>query len=251
MSGHSKWSTIKRKKGKADAERGKLFTKLIKEITIAARDGGGDQKGNPRLRTAIANAKAQSMPAANIDRAIKKGTGELPGTTYEEHFYEGYGPGGVALLIQVLTDNKNRTTGELRHMMTKYGGNLGEAGCVAWMFQAKGLLTIPRTAVTEDRLLELVLEAGAEDVDTSSEDVYEVYTAVADFDPVQKAVEAAGIETLSVELTRVPSTTVAIEDDKSAEQLLKLLEMIEDHDDVQKVYANFDIPDALMERLRG
>lgn len=251
MSGHSKWSTIKRKKGKADAERGKLFTKLIKEITIAARDGGGDAKGNPRLRTAIANAKAQSMPAANIDRAIKKGTGELPGTTYEEFFYEGYGPGGIALLVQVLTDNKNRTTSELRHLLTKYGGNLGEAGCVAWMFQAKGLLTIPRAGVTEDRLLEIVLEAGADDVDSSSEDVYEVYTNPSDLDPVHRAIEAAGITPASVELARVPSTSVVVEDEKSGEQLLRLMEFIEDLDDVQKVFANFDISDELMEKLRG
>jgi YebC/PmpR family DNA-binding regulatory protein len=251
MSGHSKWSTIKRKKGKADAERGKLFTKLIKEITIAARDGGGDPKGNPRLRTAVLNAKAQSMPAANIDRAIKKGTGELPGTTYEEHLYEGYGPGGVALLIQVLTDNKNRTTSELRHLMTKYGGNLGEAGCVAWMFQAKGLVTIPRSAVTEDRLLEIALEAGADDVDTSSDDVFEVYTNPADFDSVQKAVEGAGITPLGVELARVPSTIVGIDDEKTGEQLLKLLEFLEEHDDVQKVFSNFDISDEMMEKLRG
>jgi YebC/PmpR family DNA-binding regulatory protein len=251
MSGHSKWSTIKRKKGKADAERGKLFTKLIKEITIAARDGGGDQKGNPRLRTAIANAKAQSMPAANIDRAIKKGTGELPGTTYEEHLYEGYGPGGVALLVQVLTDNKNRTTSELRHLMTKHGGNLGEAGCVAWMFQAKGLMAIPRAGVTEDRLLEIVLDAGADDVDSSSDDVFEIYTSPADLDPVHKAIEAAGITPLSVELSRVPTTSVAVEDERNAEQLLRLMEFLEDHDDVQKVYANFDISDELMEKLRG
>ncbi len=251
MSGHSKWSTIKRKKGKADAERGKLFTKLIKEITIAARDGGGDAKGNPRLRTAIANAKAQSMPAANIDRAIKKGTGELPGTTYEEHFYEGYGPGGVALLVQVLTDNKNRTTSELRHLLTKYGGNLGEVGCVAWMFHAKGLLTVPSAGVTEDRLLEIVLDAGADDVDSSSEDVYEIYTSPSDLDPVHKAIEAAGITPASVEFSRVPSTSVAVEDEKQGEQLLRLMEFLEDHEDVQKVYANFDISDEMMEKLRG
>lgn len=250
MSGHSKWSTIKRKKGKADAERGKLFTKLIKEITIAARDGGGDPKGNPRLRTAITNAKAESMPAANIDRAIKKGTGELPGTSYEEHFYEGYGPGGVALLIQVLTDNKNRTTGELRHTMTKYGGNLGEAGCVAWMFQTKGLITIDRASVAEDRLFEIALEAGADDVDATAEDVFEVYTEIADLDLVQKAIEAAGIPFRNVELARIPSTTVQV-GEKEAESLLKLLEIVEEHDDVQKVYANFDISDEVMEKLRG
>jgi YebC/PmpR family DNA-binding regulatory protein len=251
MSGHSKWATIKRKKGKLDAERGKLFTKLIKEITIAARDGGGDPKGNPRLRTAIANAKAQSMPADNIDRAVKKGTGELPGVRYDEFFYEGYGPGGVALLIQVLTDNKNRTTGEIRHLLSKYGGNLGEAGCVGWMFSAKGQITIPKSAVAEDRLFDIVLEAGAEDVDTSSEEVYEVYTAVPDFDAVQKAIEAAGLAPEAVELTRVASSSVSISEEKAAESLLKLFGLIEDNDDVQKVYSNFDISDELMEKLRG
>ncbi len=250
MSGHSKWATIKRKKGKLDAERGKTFTKVIKEITIAARDGGGDPVGNARLRTAIANAKAVNMPAANIERAVKKGTGELPGTTYEEYLYEGYGPGGVAILIQVLTDNKNRTTGELRHLLTKHGGNLGEAGCVAWMFASKGMLTIDRNAVVEDRLIEIVLDAGAEDVDSSSADAYEVYCAVADFDAVQKAVEAAGIPCLSVELTRLPSSMISV-GEKEAEALLKLLELIEDHDDVQKVFSNFDISDELMEKLRG
>jgi len=250
MSGHSKWSTIKRKKGKADAERGQIFTKLIKEITIAARDGGGDPTGNSRLRTAIANAKSENMPAANIERAIKKGTGELPGVSYEECFYEGYGPGGAALLIQVLTDNKNRTTSELRHLLTKYGGNLGEGGCVAWMFETKGQITIARSAVDEDRLLELSLDAGAEDVDVSSEDVFEVYAAVGDFVAVQKAIEAAGIETMSVELARIPSSSVPL-DERQGEQFLKLLELLENHDDVQKVHSNFDIPDALMDKLRG
>jgi YebC/PmpR family DNA-binding regulatory protein len=190
------------------------------------------------------------MPAANIERAIKKGTGELPGTTYEEHFYEGYGPGGAALLVQVLTDNKNRTTSELRHLMTKHGGNLGEAGCVAWMFETKGQVTIERSAVPEERLLEICLEAGAEDVDTSSEDVFEIYSAVADFEQVQKGIEAAGVPTMGVELARIPTSTVTL-DEKRGEQFLKLLENLEDHDDVQKVYSNFDIPDALMEKLRG
>jgi YebC/PmpR family DNA-binding regulatory protein len=251
MSGHSKWSTIKRKKGKADAERGKIFTKLIKEITIAARDGGGDSAGNPRLRTAISNAKAENMPAANIERAIKKGTGELPGVSYEEQFYEGYGPGGVAMLVQVLTDNKNRTTGEIRHMMTKNGGNLGEAGCVAWMFVAKGLLIVERSAVPEEKLIDIVLESGGEDVDTSADDVYEVYVPVSEFDVVQKALEKASIPfRSSAELVRVPATSVTLEE-KHAESVLKLLELLEDHDDVQKVFANFDIPDALMEKLRG
>jgi YebC/PmpR family DNA-binding regulatory protein len=249
MSGHSKWATIKRKKGKLDAERGQRFTKLIKEITIAARDGGGDPKGNPRLRTAIENAKAESMPAANIERAVLKGTGELPGTHYDEHFYEGYGPGGVAILIQVLTDNKNRTTGELRHMMTKHGGNLGEAGCVAWMFATKGLITIDKAAVAEDKLIEIALEAGAEDV-AATPDAFEVTTAVAEFASVQTALDGAGISFLSAELARLPSNSVTVEE-KDAEQLLKLLELIEEHDDVQKVYSNFDISDELMEKLRG
>lgn len=250
MSGHSKWSTIKRKKGKADAERGKIFTKLIKEITIASRDGGGDPAGNPRLRTAIANAKAENMPAANIERAIKKGTGELPGMSYEEHFYEGYGPGGVALLVQVLTDNKNRTTSEIRHLMAKHGGSLGEAGCVAWMFGTKGLLTVERSAVSEEKLIDIVLEAGAEDVDTFAEDAYEVYVPVSEFDAVHKALEKASIAVRSAELSRVPSTNVTLEE-KDAEPFLRLLELLEDHDDVQKVFSNFDIPDALMEKLRG
>jgi len=249
MSGHSKWATIKRKKGKLDAERGRLFTKLIKEITIAARDGGGDPKGNPRLRTAIENAKAESMPAANIDRAVLKGTGELPGTRYDEYFYEGYGPGGVALLIQVLTDNKNRTTGELRHLMTKHGGNLGEAGCVAWMFSTRGLISIDKSMVAEDKLLEIALDAGAEDVSAES-DAYEVTTAVADFAAVQTALDGAGITFLSAELARLPATSVTV-GEKDAVQLLKLLEMLEDHDDVQKVFSNFDISDELMEKLRG
>lgn len=249
MSGHSKWATIKRKKGKLDAERGRLFTKLIKEITIAARDGGGDPKGNPRLRTAIENAKAESMPAANIDRAVLKGTGELPGQRYDEFFYEGYGPGGVALLIQVLTDNKNRTTGELRHMLTKYGGNLGEAGCVAWMFTTKGLITVDKAALPEDKLIEIALEAGAEDV-SGEADAFEVTTAVPDFAAVQTALDNAGIRFLSAELARLPSTSVTL-GEKEAEQMLKLLEMVEDLDDVQKVYSNFDISDEVMERLRG
>lgn len=251
MSGHSKWATIKRKKGKADAERGKTFTKVIKEITIAARDGGGDPAGNPRLRTAIASAKAVNMPASNIERAIKKGTGELPGVSYEEHFYEGYGPGGVAMLIQVLTDNKNRTTGEIRHLLSKHGGNLGEAGCVGWMFASKGLITLSKEKIAEERIMELALEAGAEDVDASAEDAYEVYTAVADFDAVQKSFDAAGIQAESAELVRVPSTSVAVDDEKNAEQLLRLLELVEEHDDVQKVYSNFDIPDELLSKLRG
>ncbi len=249
MSGHSKWATIKRKKGKLDAERGKTFTKAIKEITIAARSGGGDPDGNPRLRTAILTAKAVNMPADNIKRAIMKGTGELPGTSYEEHSYEGYGPGGVAIYIQVLTDNKNRTTSELRHLLTKHGGSMGEAGCVAWMFEQKGLITVEKSKVEEDRLIEVALDAGADDVNSEEPDVYEVYTPTASFYAVQKALEASGIPLVTAELSRIPQNTVAIAGEKEAEQILRLMEMVEDHDDVQKVWANFDIPQELLEKL--
>ena len=245
MSGHSKWATIKRKKGKLDAERGKIFTKHIKEITIAARDGGGDPDGNPRLRTAILAAKAANMPADNIKRAIMKGTGELPGTTYEEHSYEGYGPHAVALYIEVLTDNKNRTTAEIRHLLTKHGGSLGEGGCVAWMFDQKGLITIEKSKV------ELVLDVGADDVNSEEPDVYEVYTAPSNFYAVQKALEAAEVAMVSAELSRIPQTTKELTGEKEAEQVLKLMEVLEDHDDVQKVWANFDIPADILEKLGG
>lgn len=249
MSGHSKWATIKRKKGKLDAERGKLFTKAIKEITIAARDGGGDPDGNPRLRTAVLAAKAVNMPADNIKRAIMKGTGELPGTTYEEHAYEGYGPHGVALYIRVLTDNKNRTTSELRHLLTKNGGSMGEAGCVAWMFDQKGFITVEKTKIDEDRLIELALDAGADDISSEEPDVFEVYTPTASFYAVQKALEGAGIPMASAELSRIPQNTVAVTVEKDAEQIMRLMEAIEDHDDVQKVWANFDISQDLLEKL--
>lgn len=251
MSGHSKWATIKRKKGKTDAERGRTFTKAIKEITIAARDGGGDPVANPRLRTAILTAKSVNMPADNIKRAIQKGTGELPGVHYEEHTYEGYGPGGVALFIEVLTDNKNRTTAEIRHLLGKHGGRMGEGGCVAHMFDRKGFLTVEKGKVEEDRLIEIALDGGAEDVSSEEPDVFEVYTPPTDFYAVQKALEAAQIPIASAELSRIPQNTTAVGTQKEAEQILRIMEMLEDHDDVQKVWSNFDIPAEILEKLNG
>jgi len=247
MSGHSKWSQIKRKKGVADAKRGQVFTKLIKEITVAARFGGGDPEGNARLRTAIAAAKAENMPKDNIERAIKKGTGELEGVTYEEFPYEGYGPGGAAVLVEVLTDNKNRTTAEIRHIFSRSGGNLGEAGSVAWMFHKKGYIVIDKAAVDEDKLMEVVLDVGAEDIEAGAKE-YEVTTDPQKLDAVKKALDKAGIKYHLAELTMYPQSTVAI-DGKHAEQMLHLMEQLEEHDDVQKVYANFDIPDKVMEQL--
>jgi YebC/PmpR family DNA-binding regulatory protein len=247
MSGHSKWSQIKRKKGVADAKRGQVFTKLIKEITVAARFGGGDPEGNARLRTAIAAAKAENMPKDNIERAIKKGTGELEGVTYEEFPYEGYGPGGAAVLVEVLTDNKNRTTAEVRHIFSRSGGNLGEAGSVAWMFHKKGYIVIDKKAVDEDKLMEVVLDVGAEDIETSDKE-YEVTTDPQKLDAVKKALEKAKIKYQVAELTMYPQSTVQL-DGKHAEQMLRLMEQLEEHDDVQKVYSNFDIPDSVVEQL--
>jgi YebC/PmpR family DNA-binding regulatory protein len=249
MSGHSKWSTIKRKKGKADAERGKVFTKIIKEITVAARQGGGDPTGNARLRTAIASAKLANMPAVNIERAIAKGTGELPGTVYEEFIYEGYGPAGVAIFLEVMSDNKNRTTSELRHVFSRHGGNLGEAGCVAWLFDPKGIITVAKNAVDEDRLLEVVLDAGGEDVNNEADDSYEVCTAIGDLESVARALEAAQISIQTRELSRIPQTRVMLEE-TDAVKLMKLLDALEDHDDVQKVYSNFDTAPEVMDRLK-
>jgi len=247
MSGHSKWSTIKRKKGAADAKRGKVFTKIIKEIIIAARSGGGDINSNPRLRTAVLAAKAENMPRDNIDRAIKKGTGELEGVNYEEFTYEGYGPGGVAMLLEVLTDNKNRTVAEVRHIFSKQNGNLGEAGCVSWMFEKKGLISVDKTGADEDRLIEVALDAGALDVkDTGKE--FDVTTPPDTFEVVKKKLETTGFKSTYGEVTMVPQTTVRLSG-KEAEQMLKLMEGLEDSDDVQKVYANFDIADEEMERL--
>jgi YebC/PmpR family DNA-binding regulatory protein len=247
MSGHSKWATIKRKKGKLDAQRGRMFTKLIKEITGAARSGGGDIEGNPRLRTAVATAKAANMPADNIKRAIKKGTGELPGTTYEEASYEGYGPGGVAVLVQVLTDNKNRTVAEVRHIFSKNNGNLGEAGCVGWMFDKKGYITVEKEKANEEELMEWAIEAGAADFAAES-DIFEIYTEYSDLETVRGALEAKGIEMTTAELTMIPQSTVKL-DGKHAEQMIRLYEALEEHDDIQKVYANFDIDESILEEL--
>ena len=247
MSGHSKWSTIKRKKGAADAKRGKAFTKLIKEIMVAARTGGGDVNSNPRLRTAVLAAKAENMPRDNIERAIKKGTGELEGVNYEQLTYEGYGPGGVAMILEVLTDNKNRTVAEVRHVFSKQNGNLGEAGCVAWMFEKKGLISLDKAGVDEDRLIEVALEAGALDVNDSGKE-FDVTTPPASFEDVKKKLEETGFKPTYSEVTMVPQSTVRLTG-KEAEQMLKLVEGLEDSDDVQKVYANFDIADEEMERL--
>ena len=246
MSGHSKWSTIKHKKAAKDARRGKLFTKLIKEITVAARTGGGDINANPRLRTAVLTARGNSMPGANIDRAIKKGTGELEGVTYEEIQSEGYGPGGAAILAQVLTDNRNRTVSEIRKLFTKHGGNLGETGCVSWMFDKKGLITIEKSQIDEDRLMGWVLEAGGEDVKDEG-DIFSVVTQPEDFEKVKEKLEHEKLTLASAQVTMVPKNTVDI-DEKHAEQILKLTEELEDHDDVQSVSANFNIPDELMEK---
>lgn len=248
MSGHSKWSTIKRKKGKADAARGKVFTKLIREMTVAARTGGADPETNSTLRNAVAAAKAANMPASNIERAIKKGAGGQDGANLEEVVYEAYGPGGVAVMVQSLTDNRNRTTSELRHIFTKYGGNLAEVGAVAWMFEQKGLITVDKSACSEEDLFNVALEAGAEDVNDLTEDAFEIITAPADFRDVSEALAGKGIPVLSAEVTRLPKNTVPL-DERLSRTILRLMEMIEDHDDVQKVYSNFDIPEELLERI--
>ena len=247
MSGHSKWSTIKRKKGKADAARGKIFTKLIKELTVAAREGGGDRDANARLRSAVQAAKAANMPASNIDKAIKKGTGELPGVSYDQVSYEGYGPGGVAVLVETLTDNKNRAVSDVRNIFARHGGNLGEVGCVGWMFDRRGVIQVDRGKVDEDQLLEIALEAGASDM-TTEEDYFEVVTPFEKFDAVRKALEGKNILMNQAELTMIPQTTIKLEG-RQAEQMLKLMEELEDHDDVQKVYANFDIAIEIMEQM--
>ena len=247
MSGHSKWSSIKHKKGAADAKRGKIFTKLIKEITVAARMGGGDPDGNPRLRSAIAAAKAENMPKENIERGIKKGTGELEGVSYEEANYEGYGPGGVAVLIDCLTDNKNRTVADIKHLFERHGGNLGEPGCVAWMFEQKGLMVFEKDKVDEEELFDLALEAGAEDV-REEEAEFEVITEPSDLESVKQAIDDAGLSYTLAEVTKIPQNTVKVEG-KKAQQTLNLMQSIEDHDDVSHVYANCDIPDDVMEAL--
>ncbi|MCH6558820.1 YebC/PmpR family DNA-binding transcriptional regulator [candidate division KSB1 bacterium] len=248
MSGHSKWSTIKRKKGKADAERGKIFTRLIKDITFAARNGGGDENANPRLRSAVAAAKTANMPAANIDRAIKKGTGELPGVVYEEGVLEGYGPAGVALYIEILTDNRNRTVADVRHSLTKHGGNLAESGAVAWMFEKKGLITVPSEGLDEEEILMVVMDAGAEDL-KSEEDFFEITSSAEDLENVKATLESSQIKYDSANLTMYPKNTIKVEG-KDAETLLKILEALEDLDDVQNVYSNFDIDMSVLESMQ-
>ena len=247
MSGHSKWAGIKHKKAKVDAQRGRLFTRLIREITVAARLGGGDPAGNARLRDAIDKAKAGNMPQDNIIRAIKKGTGELEGVTYEDCIYEGYGPGGVAVLLEAVTDNRNRTTAEVRKIFSRAGGNLGEVGCVGWMFDKKGLIQVPKTGADEEQLLAVALESGAEDV-RGSETTFEVVTAPKDFDAVKTALERVSVSIEQAEVTMVPQSTVRVEG-KTAEHVLRLMDELEEHDDVQHVYANFDIPDEIMAAL--
>jgi YebC/PmpR family DNA-binding regulatory protein len=247
MSGHSKWATIKHKKGALDAKRGKIFTRLIKEITIAAKNGGGDPDANPRLRTAIAAAKAENMPADNIKRAVQRGTGELPGATYEEFTLEGYGPGGVALLLDINTDNRNRTVSEIRHVFGKNGGNMAEAGAVAWMFHKKGDIVVPKSAAKEDDLMGIVLEAGAEDLRDDGEN-WEVLTDTSAFEPVVEALKNAGIQPVSSEIAMIPQNYIKLEG-QHATQMVRLVEALEEHDDVQNVHANFDIDQKLLEEV--
>ncbi len=248
MSGHSKWSTIKRKKGANDAKRGKIFTRLIKEITVAARSGGADPEGNPRLRSAIATAKTENMPKDNIARAVKKGTGEIAGEVYDEILYEGYGPGGVAVLVECMTDNRNRTVADVRHYFTKSNGNLGESGCVAWMFEKKGLILVDKETVSEEELMDQALEAGAEDM-VEEGDEFQIFSAPEELDDVRNALEEAGVTFLDAAVSMIPKNTVDVTDEKVGRALLKLLENLEEHDDVQNVHANFDIDDELMEQL--
>ena len=245
MSGHSKWHTIKHKKGAADAKRGKVFTRVIKELTVAARNGGGDPEMNPRLRTIVAEAKAVNMPAENIKRAIQRGTGELPGVNYDEITYEGYGPGGAALIIEALTDNRNRTVGELRHTLTKYNGNLGESNSVAWMFAKKGYIVVDKSAADEEKLLNAVLEAGGDDLRDDG-DSWEIISEPAAFEAVRDAVKALGIEPASAEIAMIPQNYVKLEG-RDAQQMLKLMDALDDHDDVQHVWANFDIEEKEIE----
>jgi YebC/PmpR family DNA-binding regulatory protein len=245
MSGHSKWSTIKHKKGAADAKRGRLFTKLIKEITMSAKVGGGLVESNPRLRSAVLAAKKASMPSDNIDKAIKRGTGELEGVTYEEVVYEGYGPGGAAILIEAMTDNKNRTTAEIRHLLTKYGGNMGAAGSVAFQFSKKGYIAVEKGTASEDVLMEAALEAGAEDFKSEDTDVFEIVTDLASFETVKSQLDAKGFTLQTAEVQQIPQTTVAVGD--KAPSLLKLLDMLEDNDDVQKVWSSGDIDDQYLQ----
>ena len=246
MSGHSKWSSIKHKKGAADAKRGKIFTKLVKEIIVAAKEGGGDEEMNPRLRLAVSTAKGANMPNSNIERAIKRGTGELEGVNYEHFTYEGYGHNGVAIIVETLTDNKQRTVAEVRHIFSKYGGNLAENGSVSYMFDQKGLIMIPENDLDEDEVMMASLDAGAEDF-IVEEGNFIIYTAYADLHSVHKKLEEASYNIEKAELTRIPQNT--IQADEVAEKLLKLIDHLEDCDDVQKVYANFEISDEVFERL--
>jgi YebC/PmpR family DNA-binding regulatory protein len=246
MSGHSKWASIKHKKAAADAKRGKIFTKIIRELSVAARMSGGDPDANPRLRKAVSDAKSVNMPADNIKRAIMKGTGELEGVTYDEITYEGYGPGGVAILLEVLTDNRNRTVSELRHIFSRNGGNIGESGCVAWMFNRKGYLVVEQSKASEDKLLDIILEAGAEDLKEDGSN-YEIFTPPEKYEDVVEALEGAGIEIAASNMGQIPQNYIKLEG-KQAQQLLRLMEELEDHDDVQNVWANFDIDEEEIAR---
>ncbi len=248
MSGHSKWANIKHKKGAEDAKRGKIFTKVVKEIIVAARLGGGDPNANPRLRQVLLKAKGCNLPKDKVERAIKKGTGDLEGVNYEETTYEGYGPGGVAVLVESLSDNKNRTVADVRHLFSKYNGNLGENGCVAWMFDKKGWLAVAKADADEEELMLTALDAGAEDVKDEDDDNFEIITAPDDFEAVKEALETAGVPIVDSEVTMLPQNYVSLEG-KEAETMLKLMDALDDNDDVQKVYTNADIPDEVMESL--
>jgi YebC/PmpR family DNA-binding regulatory protein len=246
MSGHSRWAGIKHKKGLIDAKRGKTFTRIIREITIAAKIGGGKPESNPRLRKAMDDAREANMPADNIKKAIQRGTGELPGVNYEELIYEGYGPSGVALIVEVTTDNKNRTAGEIRRAFSQHGGNLGETGSVSWMFSSKGILVIEKSKTTEDQLMTIALDAGAEDINSDDPDVFEVTTQPADFEKVKKALEAMSVPVSSAEVTMLPKNYVKLTG-AAAQQILALMNALEEHDDVKNIYANFDIPKEIIE----
>ena len=250
MAGHSKWAGIKHKKAVVDAQRGKLFSKVIRELTAAARLGGGHPEANPRLRLAVQKAREANLPKDTLEKAIKRGTGELPGVSYEEMVMEGYGPGGVAILVELLTDNKNRTSAEIRSLFTRLGGNVAGAGSVSWQFQKKGVVTLPANGLTEERLMELALEAGAEDIRLEGTSAT-MTTSPSALEPVKQALQAAGLSWDAAELSMVPSSSVRVEDPVQAKALLALLNALEDHDDTQHVYANFDIPDALLTEYAG
>ncbi|MBF0236212.1 MAG: YebC/PmpR family DNA-binding transcriptional regulator [SAR324 cluster bacterium] len=249
MSGHNKWSTIKHRKAAQDSKKGKVFTKLIKELTIAARIGGGDAQSNPRLRSAIATARANSMPKENIDRAIKKGTGDLDGADYEEIIYEGYAPGNVAVIVEAMTDNRNRTSSSVRFAFTRSGGNLGATNSVQYMFDRRGIIQVAKTVMSEDELMELALEAGASDMNSDNLETYEIITETSDFNDVQQALENKGIQMLEAEIAWVPQNRVIVDDVKKAEQIMKLIDALEDDDDIQKVHSNFDISEDVLRQL--